>query len=442
MTAYWADVLTQIWHIKASLTRLDGEYDLNFSVASEQGFVLKVMREGCQSDFIDMQCQALDDLSQNHPHIPAAKIIPTAKGELYTVVKGPIGEQRIVWLQQKIPGVTYANFKGHSYSLVAHLGQVVGALDKAWQGFEHRALHRDFKWNLTAADWIDSEIAVLDEDLDKKGVIEAIIADFAAIKGPLMALNSQAIHNDINDYNIIVQGSLTQSARVTGLIDLGDMCSSPRICNLAICAAYVVLGQEEPEQALEQLVAAYHSVNPLRAEEIELLWPLLRMRLAVSVINSSLRFKEDPSDPYITISQAPAWQFLLADNVNQGLIASRLKVACGLDISATAANVVSWLAAERGNFAQVLGTDLSMAPMRSLSVEASTCPRNPFDLNAQEAAELGAKTPGESDIWLGYYNEPRLVYTDSAFSKGPFKASNRRTVHIGVDVFGPAAMAV
>ncbi len=442
MIAYWADILTRVWHIKASLIRLDGEYDLNFSVESERGFILKVMREGCQGNFIDMQCQALQSLAQNHPDIPVAKIIPTLKGELYTCVKGPAGEERLVWLQHKVKGVTYSNFKPQSLSLVDHLGQVVGALDKAWQNFEHPALHRDFKWNLTGADWIGNEIAVLADDRPKQKIIETIIADFAAIKAPLMALKSQAIHNDINDYNIIVGGSLTESAKVVGLIDLGDVCASPRICNLAICAAYVVLDEEDPEQVLARLVAGYHSTNPLQTHELDLLWPLLRMRLAVSVINSSLMSKDHPSDPYITISQAPAWRFLLANSVNQELIGTRLKVACGLDISTSASSVLSWLASERGNFAPVLGIDLSTAPMRSLSVECSTCPRNPFDLTAQEAADLGAISAGEKNVWLGYYNEPRLVYTDPAFSKGPFKASNRRTVHIGVDIFAPAGMVV
>ncbi|MEP2715724.1 aminotransferase class III-fold pyridoxal phosphate-dependent enzyme, partial [Pseudophaeobacter sp.] len=41
-------------------------------------------------------------------------------------------------------------------------------------------------------------------------------------------------------------------------------------------------------------------------------------------------------------------------------------------------------------------------------------------------------------IWLGYYHEPRLIYAEPAFRKGPYKASNRRTVHLAVDAFAPA----
>ena len=40
--------------------------------------------------------------------------------------------------------------------------------------------------------------------------------------------------------------------------------------------------------------------------------------------------------------------------------------------------------------------------------------------------------------WLGYYSEPRLIYAEPGFRKGPWKASDRRTVHLAVDVFAPA----
>ena len=33
-TQYWADVLSKNWGIKSKLTRLDGEYDLNFLAIS------------------------------------------------------------------------------------------------------------------------------------------------------------------------------------------------------------------------------------------------------------------------------------------------------------------------------------------------------------------------------------------------------------------------
>ena len=190
----------------------------------------------------------------------------------------------------------------------------------------------------------------------------------------------------------------------------------------------MVLGQKDPEQVLESIVAGYHKKNPLTASELDLLWPLLRMRLAVSVVNSTLMAKDDPNDPYIVISQAPAWEFLLNNSVNQALISTRLKVVCGLEITDSSKRIKSWLDEQRGSFAAVMGCDLTNAPLRSLSVENCTLPQNPFAISAKEAAEIGGEYNDTQGVWLGYYNEPRLAYTDPAFSNGPYKASNRRTV--------------
>lgn len=441
MTGYWAALVKEIWNIDARLTQLDGEYDLNFSLEADQPAILKVMRADCDEAFIDMQCSALEYLAESTSTLPIPKIIPTLNGELYTRVAGPDGELRILWLQEKIAGKTYADFKPQTLSLVQHVGAVVGALDKAWLNFEHKALVRDFKWNLMSADWIKAELSVI-KDPSRYQLIKEIIQHYQQIRPQLNKLRQQAIHNDVNDYNIIVAGSLTEQAKVAGLIDLGDMCASPRICNLAIAAAYMVLGQSQPEHVLEALVSGYHAENPLTTAELDMLWPLLRMRLAVSVVNSCLMSKQNPDDPYVIISQQPAWFFLEHNVVNSELISARLKVACGLPVFDGAQRIMCWLNEQRGSFAQVLGVDLSEASVRSLSVESSTCPQDPFALTDKEAQELGGRYCLDEGVWLGFYNEPRLVYTDKAFSKGPYKASNRRTVHIGVDAFGPAGLVV
>ncbi|MGR3292362.1 MAG: aminotransferase class III-fold pyridoxal phosphate-dependent enzyme, partial [Paracoccaceae bacterium] len=227
-----------------------------------------------------------------------------------------------------------------------------------------------------------------------------------------------------------------------GLIDLGDMCTNPRVCDLAITGAYMVLDHPTPEAALCALVAGYHSVYPLSTKEIDLLWPLLRMRLAVSVVNSTLMASDNPDDPYVVISQRPAWDFLQGNRVNGELIGARLRAACDLPVIDNSDEITSWINGERGNFAPVLGFDLSDAPMRSLSVEMSTTPINPFDRTANEAATIGEQGVPDDSAWLGYYGEPRLIYTDKAFRNGDWKASDRRTVHLGIDGFAPAGTTV
>lgn len=51
--AHWAAALKQHWGIDAELSRLDGEYDLNFLVNGRdgQGYILKAMPIWLRSEF-------------------------------------------------------------------------------------------------------------------------------------------------------------------------------------------------------------------------------------------------------------------------------------------------------------------------------------------------------------------------------------------------------
>ena len=447
MSNHWQWILQNTWGIQATLSQLDGEYDLNFLATGSQDYILKVMRQGCQPQFVDLQCRAFDHITTKATTAPIPNIIRTNGGERFTTVSDETGEPRIIWLLEKVGGMVYAHFKPHSPALIHDIGAVLGTVDKALEDFEHPELHRNFKWNLSQADWINDHLSVISEP-SRQELIGNILKRFQALKPTLSKLPSVAIHNDANDYNLIVKGSLTASAQVTGLIDLGDMCASPRICDLAIAAAYIVLDNSSPEAALVNLVSGYHQAYPLTVGEIDLIWPLLQMRLAVSVVNSTMMSVENPDDPYVVISQKPAWEFLESiesidsKTVNPELINARLRAACDLPITDIAPRILAWLDQNRGSFAAIMGEDLNNAPLGSLSVEESTVPINPFDMPLAEAATVGQEYDYDGKIWLGYYHEPRLVYTAEAFRNGPWKACDRRTIHLAVDAFAAAGTTI
>ncbi|WP_170427338.1 aminotransferase class III-fold pyridoxal phosphate-dependent enzyme [Ruegeria arenilitoris] len=438
LTDFWALALRAHWGLEAKLVRLDGEYDLNFLVRATNGqdYVLKVMRPGCEAQLIDLQVEALKHIALEAPGLPFPAVHPDLNGAVLPEIPDQDGQPRLVWLLECLPGQCYAKAAPKSDELILKLGRVLGATDRALERFTHEGLNRpDFKWDLTQAGWVADKLDAI-TDPTRRALLSEISADFQAISDRLAGLPKQAIHNDANDYNILVEGELGQRKTISGLIDLGDMCAAPRICDLAIAGAYIVLDHPKPEQALTALVRGYHAANRLRADEVDLIWPLLRMRLAVSVVNSTLMAAENPDDPYVTISQAPAWRFLENDAVNGSLMSARLRAACGLPVTDGAERIHAYLSEHRGQFAEMFDQDLSEVPMGSLSVENSTWPQNPFHMPLDEAARVGEEF-GEG-LWLGYYNEPRLIYAEPAFRKGPWKASDRRTVHLAVDVFAPA----
>ncbi|WP_439111922.1 aminotransferase class III-fold pyridoxal phosphate-dependent enzyme [Lentibacter sp.] len=434
MSAHWQQILQEYWGIDATLTPLDGEYDLNYLAQGDDDYVLKVMRAESSEAFVDLQCRAFEHIKRHAPDVPVPPVVRSLAGDQFISVVDGAGTLRLVWVLEKLEGRVFAEMLPKSMELLHQVGQILGSMDAALADFHHPALEREFKWNLMQAGWIRDAFESRFSP-ERCAILRDIIAQYDRIMPSLAQLPLVAIHNDVNDYNVLVSGSLTQAPHVTGVIDLGDICASPRVCNLAIACAYMVLGHEAPEQALGSVVSAYHSSNPLTSQELDLIWPLLRMRLAVSVVNSAMMADENPDDPYVVISQKPAWAFLEGSYEDEGLIRARLRAACGLPVTDAAPRVLAWLDAARGSFAPLFAQDLSDAPMGSLSVENSASPENPFDLPLAEAAVIGEEYDDNGRIWLGYYNEPRLIYTAPFFRRGPWKASNRRTVHIAVDGF-------
>ncbi len=118
-------------------------------------------------------------------------------------------------------------------------------------------------------------------------------------------LRKSLIHNDANDWNV-----LTQGRSVTGLIDFGDMVYSSTINELAVGLTYVLMGREDPIADAQIVIAAYHEIYPLRAEELDLLYYLIAARLCTSVCNSAYTKLKKPDSEYITISEKGAWQLL------------------------------------------------------------------------------------------------------------------------------------
>ena len=96
---------------------------------------------------------------------------------------------------------------------------------------------------------------------------------------------------------------------------------------------------------------------------------------------------------------------------------------------------MDWINKEANKFSPLFGTNLANLEIKSLSVENASVPQNPFKLQNGEAKNIGFEFRDRANFWLGFYNEPRLIYTAPAFRLGPWKASNRRTVHIAIDVF-------
>ena len=97
---------------------------------------------------------------------------------------------------------------------------------------------------------------------------------------------------------------------VTGLLDFGDMLHTVTAHEAGVAAAYAMLDQPDPVAAGATVIAGFDSVHRLLDAEVDALPALVLARLGASVAISAHQTRLDPDDPYLRISEAPAWVVL------------------------------------------------------------------------------------------------------------------------------------
>ncbi|MGH8126951.1 MAG: aminotransferase class III-fold pyridoxal phosphate-dependent enzyme, partial [Gammaproteobacteria bacterium] len=323
------DVLLRYYGIEGDVRGLPGEHDLNFEIAASDGrFVFKVMRVGCDPQFVEMQIAAMDHVSNAGLADYVPEVIRTKAGSAFTSITDGSGERRIAWLLSFLPGTLMAKVEPWTPALAASIGELLGRLDRALEGFEHPLLDRELKWDMRHADWIARHLDVI-EDPKRRARIERIVQRFTQDLKPRLARRPlSAIYNDANDMNLLVTRH-GEALRATGIFDFGDLIRGPRVCEPAVAMAYAMMGPGDPLARGAALAAAYHKAYPLTDEDAALLAPLVKVRLTVSVTNSALRHIEDPDNAYFIISEASAWRLLnYLDTIGDELFENTIRAAC------------------------------------------------------------------------------------------------------------------
>ena len=418
---------------------MPSERDQNFKLCAEDGraFVLKIANGEEDRALLEAQNQVMARLQQQHVTF-CPKLIKTRSGADFSDidVNGLTYAARLfTWL----PGEVLARCKWQGPELLRNLGACVGKVDSALKDFDHVAVHRvDFPWDLRNAPAVIDRYVDQVEDLRMRHQIEVVRTNLSECVVPrLPHLEQSVIHNDANDYNVIVQRPTLDQQQVAGLIDFGDMVHTYTVADLAIATAYAMLDKTDPLLDATHVVEGYHDVLPLGDDELAVVFPMACGRLAVSACMAAVQQQQRPDDSYLSISQQPIYRTLqrLLD-IHPRFAEATFRYACGLVPNPAAVTVGHWLGASRDIVAPILPIDLKSVspPILDLSPYNPALPVDPIaedtevDLSTESMAEAG------TEVAIGRYNEVRLIYTDAAFADS-CPTEERRTVHLGMDLF-------
>jgi 4-aminobutyrate aminotransferase-like enzyme/Ser/Thr protein kinase RdoA (MazF antagonist)/murein DD-endopeptidase MepM/ murein hydrolase activator NlpD len=423
--------------IEAAATALPSERDQNVALTATDGrrYVLKVANAGERREVLDAEDLVLARLASTGL-LP--RLVAALDGSEIVEHSG-----HLVRLVTFLDGVVLARARRVSDALRRDLGRAVATIDLALASIDHPALHRDFHWDLARGADV---VARLGPRL-AAGPIAAAVEQLGRVHAEHVAprlgrLPQSVIHNDANDYNVLVD---ERAQRVTGIVDLGDMVFSHTVNDLAIAMAYTALGGDDPLAAAAAVAAGYHAVRPLSADELAVLFGLTAMRLCVSACLAGEQQAARPDDDYLAISQGPIARVLPAlAAVHPRYAHYVLRDACGLAPVPHAPAIVAWLGRHRERIAPVTGFALDsvvLAPI-DLSVGSALVAS---DTRANEPGPLGARiaermTAAGAAVGVGGYDEARVIYAEPVCAEQ--LGTEQRTVHIAIDLTLPAGSPV
>lgn len=287
-----AEAVARQFGLQGNFERLVSERDQNFRLHADDGsqYVVKVVGEAEEDATRGFETGLLRQLQQADDVI-APTVIPT----LHSEGSGEISSSNARHCLRVVTWVDGEPLETARLdpTICGRFGAALARLGTALRGYSHPGENRLLAWDLQRVCELSSFGDHID-DVETRAAVSRAIDDYASRVLPVKpTLPSQVIHGDANPDNVLA------TSDGIAFIDFGDSVKAPRIFDLAIAAAYLRPKSDDPTGLIAPFVAGYHSVARLKARELELLFDLIRARLAttITMLYWRLSARED-GDPY------------------------------------------------------------------------------------------------------------------------------------------------
>ena len=435
-----------LFGLSGTVTPLDGERDLNYLIAAEQQkYVFKIANQHEKKAMLECQNTVFSRLAQSGKFDHPPSVLISRNGQPIECIQSSSGVRHYCRVIRFIEGKVWSSVNPKTGGLLEHLGVTLAQIDEELTDFQHPALERPLLWDMRNAPQTICRFLPLIKAENKRQLIRHFQRRFEEWVLPTAdQLPRSVIHNDANDHNILVTGQDPWQQTVAAIIDFGDMITGWTVTDLAVAAAYAILDQDKPLDTAAAIIRGYHQRRPLTEAEIRVLYPLLCMRLSLSVAISAYQQALEPTNDYLTITETPAWDMLTRlREICPKYAYFVFRDACGLTPNPHSPAIVDWLARNTGSFHSIVDADLKNDPLLVLDLGVSS----PHLGNPSEKVDplvLGrqlfrAIEDSQCVAGIGRYAEYRLLYDSALFSD---VAGHRRTLHLGIDLFLAAGSRV
>jgi 4-aminobutyrate aminotransferase-like enzyme/Ser/Thr protein kinase RdoA (MazF antagonist) len=251
--------------------------------------------------------------------------------------------------------------KNPSNNLLLNLGKFMGGMDASLVNFQHLAANRYLEWDLKNALDARKNLRHIKSHENRRIVSYFLLQFEMEVLPHLSSLRCSIIHNDANDFNVLVAGDT-----IAGLIDFGDLVYTQVINNLAIACTYALLDNNNPLDAAIRIVNGYHQKFPLTEKEIEVLYYLIAARLCISLTKSAYNASISSGNSHHFLTERPAWELINKwVKINPIKANNDFRITCGYSSVINEGDNYEGLLNERKQF---VGKDLSVSYNKNLKI--------------------------------------------------------------------------
>ena len=291
--------------------------DRNYLVSgnNEEQFILKITNSiDTQDDgLLEGQNKLMLHLSRKYELCVPVPILNVhgqylSKEELNT---NQNGQKFAIRLLKYVSGTILGKLQLNKQLLI-QCGEYLGKLQRCINdGYTDQSIKtRQYLWSLTSFPQARQYLYVLDQNPIKRQWVEEAMNRFETeIFERKDQFEHAYLHGDFNEQNILVK-----DGSISGIIDFGDIYYGPRIFDLAICIAYVMLVDmsdldpvlDAPRYVLEGFIKHV----PLCERELVSIPICSVARIAQSVTLGLWTYQQQPGNEYLLVTQTKGWKVL------------------------------------------------------------------------------------------------------------------------------------
>ncbi len=303
------------------LEPLNGDRSQNFLVELKSGqkLVLKISSGFDREDSLDFENQLLGVLNRKMVSHRFPRPLPDRSGKLITSYTTSNRNACLARLFEFVEGTPLAEAKNAGGQTWQAVGTFLAMVDLALRGFYHPGQKRLLPWDVRNVLYSRERFRYIADPAARRQLDYCLMQYETLVLPEDHRLRRQVIYGDANEHNILLEPGRKSGGRIIGLIDFGDASESFLAAEPAIALTYALMlsADREKEKVASKIIGAYHSVNPLRKEELDLIFYLVLARLVISLTMAAWRRSVEPDNAYMRISEEPGWKlldYLLSEN--------------------------------------------------------------------------------------------------------------------------------